>query len=353
MFMFLIFKETFNKAWEEGRKRFSTAIYLLAATVVVSALGIYAYVNLPGWSYYVKSRAANHFVITTSDKAFLQLSLSILLILCVILLLATNYRYKYVSFFLLCSVCISLTAYPLYAIPYAIACLCLALKINEKLCVPPILILLGLFVLQAFPSHLISITTSMLLPATRFTSILTLYLLCLLVLEIGKRARRITYLPLKSGYISMQRGKIAVILLIITTANILIYAKITNENFSALKKTITIENKILNKVNSELIFLDVPSQGWREFGNMQIFVDEYPFWGNLEEYRHRNLFRERLLKLAFTRELNWNKVETLKEVFDVNTNLVLVTTKKNLKYFGNFNCSHSSANYFCDLEAMK
>ena len=353
LFMLVIFNGTFITTRREKSKKSQKAIRISSLLLIILVLTIYAHRNLPSWSYYVNNRAANHFVITSSDRSVLQLTLLILSILCVAHLLTPKYRYKYIVFFLISGVFLFFATYPLYAVPYALVCLCLALKIREELCVPAVLTLLGLFGLQAFPLDLISIPIAMFLPATRFTSIVTLYLLCLLVLEIGKRARQTNCLSFTNRESSNQSGKIAGVLLIITIANINFHANTTNENFGVLRRAISIENTQISEIKRELIFLDVPSQGWREFGNRQVFVDEYPFWGNLNEYKRRNLFRDKILDLAFKKQLDLNEIEKLKRIFGVKSNLLIVTTDANLLFFNNFTCTLAKSNYWCDLEKTK
>jgi hypothetical protein len=349
LFMVLIFYKKPINPFKLRDKKSQHKIFLTTGIFAGFNLAIYIHANLLSWTYYVENRAANHFLITTSNKSILQITLLFLVIMGIIILTASKNPYKYLTLFLLTSLCIFLTSYPLYAVPYALACLCFALKINEKLYVPATLGLLGLFGLQAFPLGIIAVPTSMLLPATRFTSVVTLYLACLLTIEIARITRTMTQRFFKRICSPIQPSKLVSLFLIITITNILTYANQTNEKFLSLKNSIPTVNASTIKARSELIFLDVSSQGWREFANTSIFVDDYPFWGNLEEYRSRNLFRNEILKIALNDQLDPNKIDVLERKFKVNTNIILVTTKENISHLQKFKCNYRQTYYWCDL----
>jgi len=145
----------------------------------------------------------------------------------------------------------------------------------------------------------------------------------------------------------------APILIIITVTNLSIYGDITNEKFLVLKKSINIANQSAQRVEGDLIFLDVESQGWREFGNVSIFVDDYPFWGNLEEYRIRNLFTDELVKLTLNGQLDVKRIYLLKKEYGVRAKLVLVTTKSIAAHLQKFDCNYYDMKYWCKLEVNR
>jgi hypothetical protein len=188
----------------------------------------------------------------------------------------------------------------------------------------------------------------MLLPGTRFTSLVTLYLSCLLAIELARKVSVFTNRFLKKSHSSVQVSRLVPLFLTITIMNIIFYANMTNENFLNLKNAIPALSA--TEANGELIFLNVQSQGWREYRSSSIFVDEYPFWGNLEEYMARNKFRDAIIQSTLSDQLSSNEIKKLKREFRVHASVQLVTTKANISHLRNIKCIYHDVYYWCDLD---
>jgi hypothetical protein len=126
-------------------------------------------------------------------------------------------------------------------------------------------------------------------------------------------------------------------------------SKVAVSNFEILGNTIPSFSSREEIVNRDLIFLDVSSQGWREFGNFSIFVDEYPFWGNLTEYKKRAIFRSRLVSLIEKGELKSDRLRSVQAQFNVHQEITLVSSRRNTKELSNLPCLSRHEILLCDL----
>jgi hypothetical protein len=340
-----------KKRWKFSRDQapvFWSACFAIAGIAVIAFLKI-VQVNGVGWEYYVENRAPNHFVISTSTPRALTVILWSLLGIA-ILFKSIFMSKKYAAIYLgIVTVSIFFFSYHFYALPFAIGFLCLALGIQLRVIAIATITLLFLFFLQHFPIDSISIAASMLVPATRYVSIVTLFLFVNLLLGIDKK---INFNP-SSKFTLTSTSKppktLIVFLLVSTFACTVLSSVSAIKNFTYLRSKVSsfdFKNEIAKK---ELIFLDVSSQGWREFGNYSIFVDDYPFWGNLNEYRTRSILRFKLISLVQEGNLNSEELQEIQEESRFREEIMLVTSKKYAHNLRNLSCLYRYEFLLCDL----
>jgi hypothetical protein len=335
---------------KKANKR-NTIIY---GTISLSLLGLIcivaARINLDGWNYYINKRANNHFVVTTEQLFRYQLVLYLTILILTSLYLCIGRINKKLIIIALVSLAIinSQTAYVNYSIPFllAIGLIILSSHLEKRI----ILLLLSqqvLFVLQTSSIQLISTTSSMFIPGTRFSSILVLTLIMLLVIEQGRISTVVdNQLDVKrintSGYQS------ALKLLILA----LVMAVSFNQSQNAYQ-TIqrTLEDQITFKVSKKVQYLPlgVDTVGLREFKNMNIYVDEYPFWADMTEYAQRSKFKNDLVASIEGFQFNKNRVNELKTQYGINSGIILFVTREYGIRFKLNDCEQYNWYYTCVL----
>jgi hypothetical protein len=119
--------------------------------------------------------------------------------------------------------------------------------------------------------------------------------------------------------------------------------------YQSIKRNV--ENRISFKISQEKQYLPIgiDTVGLREFGNMNIFVDEYPFWADLNEYAHRSKFKTDLIESLENFQFNQAQANELKSKYKINERIILYITREYGDKFSIKNCEIHDQYYTCDL----
>lgn len=302
-----------------------------------------------GWEYYVEKRAPNHFMISTTSPKILNLVL-LFSFLMIVMFHSTIKKPNYATaYFTIVGCAIFFSAYHFYALPFGIAAICLFLQIQSSLVTGTTSLLVVLLALQSFPLKSISIFSSMFFPATRFISLITLFLATVFITEISSKIVQVWPTNPSNKIVLKNSMGMTIGLCIITLLGIFITSEKALRDFSNQRRTIPSLGSAELINGKELIFLDVSTQGLREFYHISIFVDEYPFWGNLNEYRKRSIFRSKVENMFRNGELGSNEIRTLAKRFEFTQPIVLATSRENSDAFKGLPCSTSQHMIFCNI----
>lgn len=306
--------------------------------------------NLEGWYYYINNRASNHYIVTTENPLQYRWVLYLtILILIVLNIHIDRINKKIVIFILVLLACInSQVAYVNYAIPFVVvAVLVLLSSALQRRLVVLLLLQWILFLLQTFAIQTISITSSLFIPGTRFTSILMLTLIMLLAIELGqipiasKKVLEIQHKTTNGIQLSLKIFTLVIAIVIGFSHSMNAYQSIQR----------AVENRISFQVSKEKQYLPIgiDTVGLREFGNMNIFVDEYPFWTDLNEYAHRSKFKTDLIESIENFQFNQTQANELKSKYKINERIILYITREYGDEFSIKNCEIHNQYYTCDL----
>jgi hypothetical protein len=113
----------------------------------------------------------------------------------------------------------------------------------------------------------------------------------------------------------------------------------------------TLEDQITFKVSKKVQYLPlgVDTVGLREFKNMNIYVDEYPFWADMNEYAQRSKFKNDLVASIEGFQFNKNRVNELKTQYGINSGIILFVTREYGIRFKLNDCEQYNWYYTCVL----
>lgn len=349
LYLFILFAAAKNMRSWKSKIRKKPIITSVCFAIIVLLLLTMEHMNEDGWKYYVENRAPNHFVISTSTPELLRFALWALFGLSLIFNLVAKHKRCTLIFLGVATLTIFFSAYHYYALPFAIGFICMALNIAVRSVAYTTFSLLYLLLLQDFPIDSISVATSMLLPGTRYVAIVTFYLLTTFLFGIYTKFNKPSFDRLVFTKFTRPYKAMIGILIFSTLVCTFLSSKVAVSNFEILGNTIPSFSSREEIVNRDLIFLDVSSQGWREFGNFSIFVDEYPFWGNLTEYKKRAIFRSRIVSLIEKGELKSDRLRSVQAQFNVHQEITLISSRRNAKELSNLPCLSRHEILLCDL----
>ncbi len=325
---------------------------ILAATISLFIVTSWLYVrdNLASWRFYTTERAGNHFVITTEKEVAFQVVLVTSLI-CVIFLEAKKSSYRLsAAAYLGIGVAIICTAYPNYALPFALGAIGITLSKKTYLFTTSTITLLLLLSMQNVDIVELSIGFSMFFPGTRFVSLFSLYSLCVITVVISEKiADKLPRIKTQS------LGNFAKSTVSLISAGVTLFgthATYSNlsRDFSDLRAHVTREFPVGVNNSKPILPLGLDTQGWREFQNANVFVDDYPFWGDLGEYMNRSKFKSELELLMRNDQISQNQVELLLKAYKISFPITLVVSRKEKYHFGNLTCRKNSAHVICNLK---
>jgi hypothetical protein len=331
-------------------KQYKALITVISFTSIGLIYSFVVKANLEGWNYYINNRASNHYIVTTQNPLKYQWVLYLTILILIVLNINIERINKKVIFFILVLLAYinSQVAYVNYAIPFVVvAFLVLLSRALQQRLIALLILQWILFLLQTFVIQTISITSSLFIPGTRFTSILMLTLIVLLAIELGQ-------LPIASKKVlETQRNTtngfyLSLKIFTLVIAIVMGFSQSMNA-YQSIKRTV--ENRISFKISQEKQYLPIgiDTVGLREFGNMNIFVDEYPFWADLNEYAHRSKFKTDLIESLENFQFNQAQANELKSKYKINERIILYITRKYGDKFSIKNCEIHDQYYTCDL----
>lgn len=353
IFLILIFF-SFTKFMEFGLK-IKRVLFILIITFLTGAVALtWYYPNKTQFAqYYVHYRAQNHFEITSDHISWLFTILVLLFLAQRTFKIYIKNRYFDVLIYITLGTAIAFLAYPMYFFPFILSSVLLLLIEKTKIISQPIQVLFLLFLLQSFPLDQLSSLFALFIPATRFVSMLSLFLMTILVLHAIRFHRK----PHKVRSIST-RGAILrnisiIVLLGISLLNIQNSYQELQTQIKYLKTTVFDNGIIFNKKDSKLLPIDVDTLGWREFRKANIYIDEYPFWGNLDEFRKRSNFQAEARKLIEKNQ--FTKIASIKLLrkYEIQDKITLVAPLKVKYKLRQLGCHISEKYIQCTLKVSK
>jgi len=327
----------------------SRKMYLLVSCVI-GALGVKYITNeLEAWTYYVRYRAGNHYIISTSDEKLLELTILISLVGYLAAMLRNSLKCTLISGFAVC-ILIAVTAYPYYALPFGLAVLSSLLSRNAANINRPFILLLFLLGMQNFPVSEISIPFSILMPATRVVSILCLYFMCLISIDASTEIRR----RLDNSCSILKPSNKKSVTLIIFVSLIVIGQQLVSPDAKTQFEQLKIK---VNRVfppnlarTDQILAIGIDTVGWREVKKANIFVDEYPFWGNLQEYANRSKFKLEVEKYMQDMKMNPRAIDEIRTKYKIFMPIILIAAVQDSNRLQGLNCLPRAEFIVCRLE---
>lgn len=345
LFMYAIFASPFKIL----KLSVSRKIYLLVL-FVIGALGVKYITNeLEAWSYYVRYRAANHYIISTSNEKLLELAILISLIGYLVSMLRNSLKCTLISG-LVASILIAITSYPYYALPFCLAVLSATLSRNATNINRPFILLLFLFGMQNIPVREIAIPFSILMPATRVMSLLCLYFICLISIDGTTRLRREPHDSCSILKLSNKKsGALIVCVSLFAVGQQLVSADVKTQ-YEQLEIKVNREFPPNLAKADQILAIGLDTVGWREVKRANIFVDEYPFWGNLREYAKRSKFKSEVEKLMQDLKMNPRSLYEVRTKYKIFEPIILIVEIQNRKQLQGINCLSRAGFFVCKLE---
>jgi hypothetical protein len=242
----------------------------------------------------------------------------------------------------------SQVAYVNYAIPIVlVALIIIPSKTSQQRLIMLLLIQSVLFVLQASEIQAVSIIGSLFVPGTRFNSIFVLTLIMLIGNELSgvliAKLKQNRFEP-KTSNVYQRIFNIVVLVFVFAVS----FGK-SMDAYQAIQSST--ETKISFKVRAENQYLPigVDTVGLREFQNMNIYVDEYPFWADLTEYAQRSKFKNELIESIEKFQLTPSRAEELRTSYRVNERIILYVTREYASRYNLENCKTYNKHYTCVL----
>ena len=331
----------------------SRKILFFATILLVSfslAFSLAFKTNQDGWIYYVTERASNHYIVSTATPFQHQwvLVFSIIILWFLNISIAKFNKKFIISVLISIAYFISQVAYVNYAIPIVLVALIIILS---KTLQRPLIILLSiqsvLFVLQASEIQIVSITSSLFIPGTRFNSIFVLTLIMLIVIEIKVvliAKIKPTRLELKNFNVYQPAFNIVILVFVFAVS----FGK-SMDAYQAIQSSAETKISFKVKAGKQYLPIGVDTVGLREFQNMNIYVDEYPFWGDLSEYAQRSKFKNELIESIENFQLTPLRAEELRTSYHVNERIILYVTREYGTRYNLQNCKIYSKYYTCVL----
>lgn len=353
IFLILIFF-SFTK-WMEFNIKTKRVLFLLIVTILTGTVTIaWFYPEKTQFAqYYVHYRAQNHFEIS-SDHIFWLFTILLLLFLAQnIFKLYIKNRYFDVLIYITLGTAIAFLAYPMYFLPFLLSSVVLLLIEKTKVISQPIQVLLLLFLLQSFPLDPLSSLFSLFIPATRFVSMLSLFLMTILVLHAIGFHKKLSKGRYKFTRGAKLRSILISVLLGISLLNIKNSFQELQTQIRYLKITVLDNGINFNKKDLKLLPIEVDTLGWREFRKANIYIDEYPFWGNLDEFRIRSNFQAEARELIDKNQFTKIAAIMLLRKYEIQDQITLVAPLKIKNNLRQLNCHIREEYILCNLQDSK
>lgn len=354
IFLLIIFKSLLPRMRFPGHKKFKiTFIVGITSASICLLTMINTRKDLSAWSFYIHERASNHFVLTINNPLLFQITIWASLL--VTLVIGKNYdSVKLIPIiYVLIGVAITFSAYPMYGLPFGLAAIGIMVTKGIKEFNFLIQTLLILLALQAFPISEISIFFSLFLPASRFFSLVSLFIMGKIVVGIldGTNSRL-------EKYSIKRRDSLRVILTITISIPVLLIGIVfTNSSIKSdlLKSSETTEKffDAENLTSIEILPIGIDTVGWREFGKARIYVDDYTFWSNLHEYMLRSRLKNQVKEIIETNGISTESIKLVKEKFIDQKNMTLIIEYRESPNAGKLPCIKRENYLICHLGPIK
>ena len=318
LFLFIVFDSLQCAEWMcrlRAHKFIRNFIFVFLGFLVLGFLVYYIKaIQMGSWSgtkYYLESRAANHFLLSfqiTVVTKILFIAMAIFWI-AVGFMGNTNKSVYILSTGMILTVLLSKQTFVNYGIESFLGIILLILYKGNTKIIRLIIWLESiswlLLLTQVFESNRWLTPIILILPGTRLVSFFNLFLILLISHWIFINIK-IKFPTKVFKYFQFRK----IIPLCMSIAGILsllvcfIVFENTQKNFFNLSTQVSaMKLPPSNPLDPPTLAIDVETVGWREFSDRSIFVDNYVFWGNLEEYESRTKLSERIKNQYFKKNL--------------------------------------------------
>jgi hypothetical protein len=342
---------------KEDRKIYILKKVLILISLLVIGLVYLSTQNLSSWRYYLIERAPHHFKLSYSSTNLNHTLIFLIAFFWTFTIFHINNKlFKFFKIFI--TILTFYVAYKVkfnYALPSLLGLIALTLyrknsNITKIICNLEFA-LWTLISIQIGVNTILISPFVMILPGTRIIPFVNSILVLAIVINYSDRFLAITQWKQINFKINSRLLYLTYILFIVTSLIIVFGAHLSKYN--KFEQDIKMEYKSnISMKNKVFIPLDVDSTGLREFAGMSIYVDDYVFWGDLNEYQKRYKQLKVIRKLYSADKLSLVDINYFKIKEKNDPQVVLIVKNKISLTEAGFYCFSFKKANFCSTSKI-